>query len=144
MVYENINRLIKEKGWTKREFAQRLISLDATSKRTGERLGEKAIYAYLNGRSAIHVDLIPAIAEALQVSEQQLFERSPRIRQQLLNNLLQEPLTKEEQELICEACLKDLPETYQNVFELLPYASETVLTRFIETLSKLKEVGKGF
>ncbi len=144
MVYENINRLIEEKGWTKREFAQRLMSLDATSKRTGERLGEKAIYAYLNGRSAIHVDLVPAIAEALQVSEQHLFEMTPKIRQRLLSDLLQTPLTEEEKELICKTCLKESPNTYQQVFELLPYASETVLRRFIETLTKLKEVGKGF
>ena len=75
-VYEQINLIIEEKNLTKKEFAQRLLALEPRSKRTGETMSEKAVYAYLSGKSVINADLIPYIAEALDIPEQALFSET--------------------------------------------------------------------
>lgn len=42
-------------------------------KSTGEIPSEQTIYGYLNGKRELKVELIPHIAEVLEVSEQELF-----------------------------------------------------------------------
>jgi len=72
-VADKINYLLEEKNITKREFAQKLLSLEPRLDRTGKPPSESTIYGYLNGGREIKVELIPYIAEALQVTEQELF-----------------------------------------------------------------------
>jgi len=48
-VHNQINLLIEERNLTKREFAKKLIALEPKSKRTGEIMSEKTVYAYLSG-----------------------------------------------------------------------------------------------
>ena len=73
-VYEKINYLVSEKKITKKEFADKLLSLEPRLKQTGEIPSIQSIYRYLNGQREIKVELIPYIAEALGVKEQELFE----------------------------------------------------------------------
>lgn len=72
-VSDKINYLLVEKGISKREFAQKLLSLNPILDRTGKAPSESTVYGYLNGGREIKIELIPYIAEALNVSEQELF-----------------------------------------------------------------------
>jgi len=72
-VWEKINYLIEEKGFTKKAFISKLLILEPKLKSTGETPSASTINGYLYGKREIKVELIPYIAEALQVSEQELF-----------------------------------------------------------------------
>ncbi|MCH5322578.1 MAG: helix-turn-helix transcriptional regulator [Helicobacter sp.] len=75
-VAQRINELLKAKKISKREFAKRLIDLDMRTTKTGETPTESSVYAYLNGNIEIKADMIPFIAEALNVCEQELFTQN--------------------------------------------------------------------
>ncbi len=72
-VFEKINYLINEKNMTKKEFADKFLSLNPRLRTTGEAPSYSSIYGYLSGRREIKIELIPYIAEALNVKEQELF-----------------------------------------------------------------------
>jgi len=72
-VYEKINYLIKEKNMTKKEFVDKLLSLEPRLRLSGEKPSVQTVYRYLNGKRELKVELIPYIAEVLGVSEQELF-----------------------------------------------------------------------
>ncbi|NDJ26795.1 XRE family transcriptional regulator [Campylobacter sp. MIT 12-8780] len=72
-VYERINEILKAKKITKKELAQRLINLDMRANKTGEVPTFSSIYAYLNGNIDLKADMLPFIAEALGVCEQEFF-----------------------------------------------------------------------
>jgi transcriptional regulator with XRE-family HTH domain len=72
-VYEHINTILKQRGLTKRWFAKRLREYEPKLKSTGEIPTEKAIYGYLSGVSSIKIELIPYIAEVLNIDETNLF-----------------------------------------------------------------------
>ncbi len=72
-VFEKINYLISEKNMSKKEFADKFLSLNPRLRTTGEAPSYSSIYGYLSGRREIKIELIPYIAEALNVKEQELF-----------------------------------------------------------------------
>ena len=72
-VWEKINYLIEEKNLTKQEFATKLINLEPKLKRTGESPSTQTILGYLYGKRELKIELIPYIAEVLEVDEQELF-----------------------------------------------------------------------
>ena len=72
-IIEKINYLIKEKGLSKKAFAESLQNLQPALKSTGNPPNIQTIYGYLNGKRELKVELIPYIAEVLGVSEQELF-----------------------------------------------------------------------
>lgn len=88
-IHERISIIIQEQGLTKREFAQRLISLEPKLKTTGEIPTEKTIYKYLSGNIAIRIELIPYIAQALHITEQELFLTSPKERLAFFRKMVQ-------------------------------------------------------
>ena len=141
-VYEQINLILGERGLTKREFAKRLISLEPKSKRTGEIMREKAVYAYLNGKSVINADLIPYIADALQISEQSLFDDNAKVRARLIKYLLASA-SNAEKKIIEKFYLTELkPESYGNIIDLLPYASPSILEKIERTLLEMKSISE--
>ena len=73
-LFEKVNYLITEKGMSKKEFANKFLSLNPRLRTTGEAPSLSSIYNYLTGKREIKVELIPYIAEALEVKEQELFE----------------------------------------------------------------------
>ena len=114
-VYEQINLLLEEKKLTKKEFAQRLLALEPKSKRTGETMSEKAVYAYLSGKSVIDANLVPYIAEALDIPEQALFTEDSKVRMNLLRHLL-DTSTQKEKDIISSYYLeKVLPKAYGDI-----------------------------
>jgi transcriptional regulator with XRE-family HTH domain len=72
-VSEKINFLLTEKDMTKREFANKLLELEPRLEGTGKPPSESTVYGYLNGGREIKIELIPYIAEVLNISEQELF-----------------------------------------------------------------------
>ncbi|EJD3102662.1 helix-turn-helix transcriptional regulator [Campylobacter jejuni] len=72
-VVDRINEILKEKNISKKELANRLINLGMRANKTGEIPTLSSIYAYLNGNIDIKADMIPFIADALGVFEQELF-----------------------------------------------------------------------
>ncbi len=87
--YENITLLIKSKGFTRKEFAQNLINLQPNVNRLSETPTLSTIYGYLNGRINIPIDLIPFMAEVLDVTEQELFDTSSKTRKKCFKYFLQ-------------------------------------------------------
>ncbi len=72
-VWEKINYLLIEKSMSKKDFVDKLIALEPKLKQTGEIPSIQTFYRYLNNQREIKVELIPYFAEALNVSEQELF-----------------------------------------------------------------------
>jgi transcriptional regulator with XRE-family HTH domain len=72
-IIDKINYLIKEKNLQKKDFVKMLQSLEPRLKSTGEIPSEQTVYGYLNGKRELKVELIPYIAEVLEVSEEELF-----------------------------------------------------------------------
>ena len=98
-MHERINLLLKEKNLSKKEFAIKLRNLEPKLNNTLEIPSEKSIYAYLNGRVSIRIELIPYIAEVLEIPEQFLFDDSSRARKIFLKHILKD-ISNEEKELL--------------------------------------------
>lgn len=86
MVIDNINKLIKQKKWNKKIFAEKLINLSPVLKSTGETPSVKSIYAFLSGSRGFEIEMYPYIAKALNVSEQDLF--NPEAKEQIVKDEL--------------------------------------------------------
>lgn len=72
-VWEKINYILTEKNMSKKEFINKLMTLEPKIKRTGEIPSTHTILGYLYGKREIKIELISFIAEALGVEEQELF-----------------------------------------------------------------------
>lgn len=72
-VWEKINYIMQEKQISKKEFVQNLLALEPKLKTTGEIPSEQTIYRYISGKRELKVELIPYIAEVLNVNEGELF-----------------------------------------------------------------------
>ena len=139
-VYEKINLIIQEKGLTKREFAKRLIALEPKSNRTGEVMSEKTVYAYLNGKATINANLIPYIAEALDIAEQELFVDTKRNRIRYLKYILKDP-SNEEISVIKSHLKKDnLQKIEKELIELLPYIPKIMLEKLILKAKQIQTI----
>ena len=118
-VWEKINYLIKEKQMSKKEFIEKLLALEPKLKATDEIPSFTTINGYLYGRRELKVELIPYIAEVLNVSEQDLFTFDLEYAQNY--NYKQ---SKEVREIL----------------ELLPYAPIHVVIHIKEQLQKYKKL----
>jgi len=72
-VYEKINYLIEERNMSKKYFVNKLLELQPKLKSTGDIPSEQTIYRYLNAQRELKIELIPYIAEVLEVDEQEFF-----------------------------------------------------------------------
>jgi transcriptional regulator with XRE-family HTH domain len=86
-VYEKINDIIKKKNMTKREFANILRNLEPRLRSTDQAPLETTIYKYLNGQVSIPIEIISFIAEALDISEQELFDDSLKVKIKFLKSV---------------------------------------------------------
>ena len=144
--FERINQLLKINKLSKKEFSKKLLALEPELKNTGEIPSENTIYAYLNGRIGIKIELIPYIAEVLKVPEQLLFDDSAITRKMYLKHILA-TATNEEQEYI-KSHLQNSPDkkfeknkdNLNLVCELLKYAPEIFLDELKMTLKNYKDL----
>ena len=104
-IYERINQILKNKGLKKKDFLNRFLSLNPTLKSSGESPSIPSIYNYLSGNREIKAELIPFIAKALEVSEQELFlddDNSADLLKGLLNRQGQSSALNRKNQLIME------------------------------------------
>jgi transcriptional regulator with XRE-family HTH domain len=94
-LYERINEVLKEKKVSKKKFIDTFIALEPKLKSTGEIPLHTSVYAYLNGARELKVELIPYIAEALGITEQELFNDSEYTRLSYLKHIIKNPTQKE-------------------------------------------------
>jgi len=127
-VYENINKILLHRNITKRDFAKKLRAIEPKLKSTGEVPTEKAIYGYLNGTSNLKIELIPYIAEALNISEQELFTHKE-IKKDTL--YIKEPSVKYG---------KNNTQDMEKLISLLAYAPQPMMKELIEKLEKIKQI----
>ena len=130
-IYERINQILKNKGLKKKDFLNRFLSLNPTLQSSGESPSIPSIYNYLSGNREIKAELIPFIAKALEVSEQELFlddDNSADLLKGLLNRQGQSSALNRKNQLIME------------LLSLCEYASEPLLERILGVLEKNKEV----
>jgi len=73
-VKDKINYLLQEQNMSKRDFAKKLLAEEPKLLSTGKAPSESTIYGYLNGGREIKIELIPYIADVLNIKEQELFE----------------------------------------------------------------------
>jgi transcriptional regulator with XRE-family HTH domain len=73
-IIDNILRLLKKKNLTKKEFALKLIDFNPKVGIKSEPPSERTIYLYLQGKRELKADLLPYIADVLNIKEQELFE----------------------------------------------------------------------
>lgn len=138
--------MIREKKLNKKEFALKLIELEPKLKSTGEIPTIKAIYGYLSGTNAIKIELIPYIAEVLEIPEQILFDDSSRARKIYLKHILNS-ITAEEKQLLQSALCEKNPlanstpkDRYYKIQDLLIYAPEMFLHELESTLTQYKDL----
>ena len=145
-VYEIINLHLQEKGLTKKEFAQKLRSLEPKLRNTGEMPSEKSIYAYLTGRIGIKIELIPYIAEVLNIPEQLLFDDSSRTRKLYLKYILNSITSEEKNILKSKLCdKKDISTQVPKnrlfkIQDLLIYAPDIFLDQLENILKDYKDL----
>lgn len=119
-ILERINAILKSRNMSKRELARRIIALEYRAAKTGEIPTESSIYAYLNGTIELKADLLPYIAQALNIYEQELFSseaKSQKILQKIYRNNI---------------------ERYAEIIDLLEYVSPKTM----ETLEAILEKNK--
>lgn len=143
-IHEKIVDILRIKNISKRDFAKMLIEREVRSRRTGEVISEKVIYAYLNGTVSIRAEMIPAVCSVLGIIEQELFDESESKYIKLLHKILKNPTEFEKQTAFL--LLKDSSEhniiqntQFQKISELLDYAPPMVLKQIVATLEKYKE-----
>lgn len=117
-ILERINAILKSKNMSKRELARRIIALEYRAAKTGEIPTESSIYAYLNGTIELKADLLPYIAQALNIYEQELFSsetKSQKILQKIYRNNI---------------------ERYAEIIDLLEYVSPKTMETLEAILDK--------
>ena len=123
-VVQRINEILQERNISKRELAKRLINLDMKASRTGEIPTESSIYAYLNGNIEIKADMLPFIADALGVFEQDFFSDDKRQNDKILKRLYGDD---------------ELNYKYRDIIELLEYLSPKSLEILKGSLEQNKQ-----
>lgn len=116
-VWEKINYLLEEKEMPKQKFVSNLISLSPTLKATGNIPSTQTIYRYLNGKRELKIELIPYIAEVLNVTEQELFST--------------------DLEYATEYNIRYSKDA-REILDLLPYAPRSMIEHIKESLQKFK------
>ncbi len=157
-IQENINKLIKQKGMTRKEFAQKLLDLKPTVSRIKEVPSLSAIYSYLNGRINIPVELITYVADVLDVTEQELFDTTSKTRKRCFKHFLQNA-SKEELEYFShfinsqiknnvgvsyDKAIMDIQTTDKKIakfVELLPFAPIDFMDKVLEKLKEYERLG---
>ena len=158
-LYENLNTIIKSKSLTKRKFAEILRNLEPRLKSTGEAPSEKTIYKYLNGNINIPIELIPYIAEALNITEQELFDTSKQTILKLykyilknidnnqlsyLNQILNNNSTINASQITCSK--NNQKQTFHHkeeldkLISLLEFAPSSLIKRIILKLEEIKKI----
>lgn len=146
-VYEKINYIIKHKKMTKRSFAKILRDLEPRLKSTDQAPIETTIYKYLNGSVNIPIELISYIAEALNITEQELFDDSLKTKIKYLKHISKDSDQKEIEYLNKfiysnneQINITDHKQNIQKLISLLIYAPDIMIENIISKLEKIEKI----
>ncbi len=159
-VYEKINTLIKQQKLTKRAFSNNLRNLEPKLRITGETPSENTIYSYLTGRITIPIELISYIAEALNITEQELFSTDVKSRKkcfkyfienadyqelEYFNNFINSQITNNVninygKVVMNSNILKSKDEKIENFIILLEYAPANFMDKVLAKLEEYKKM----
>lgn len=157
-ISEKLTSIIKSKGLTKKEFAQKLIDLSPKVNRVGETPTLPTIYGYLNGRISIPVDLISYMAEALGICEQELFDTSLDSKRKFFSYIVEhssETELKHYKNILSNKLLLDMKniedcdaKTFEDknrykieeIMRNIKYAPTPFLDKLVELLKKYKDI----
>lgn len=150
-VYEKINEILKKKKLSKKSFSLKIIELEPKLRNTGEVPTINALYSYLSGDVSLRVELIPYIAEVLDIPEQILFDESTNARMKILKYITEDINSQEYNFLIDKLNLKNVSridkydnETINSINELFQYAPEPFLENILSTLKNFKALTDKF
>ena len=141
-VYEKINGILRNNNLSKKSFSLKLIELEPKLRNSGEIPTINALYSYLSGDVSLRVELIPYIAEVLDIPEQILFDDSNRARMKILKYILEDINSQEHNFLIDKLNSKETNTKSENVQkdiinsinDLLKYAPEPFLKNIEQAL----------
>ena len=147
-VYEKINEILKNNNLSKKAFSLKLIELEPKLRNTGEVPTINALYSYLSGDVSLRVELIPYIAEVLDIPEQILFDDSNRARMKILKYIIEDINSQERNFLISKLNIKEKNHENENIQkniinsinDLLKYAPEPFLKNIEHTLKDFKSL----
>ncbi len=151
-VYEKINEILRNNNLSKKSFSLKLIELEPKLRNTGEIPTINALYSYLSGDVSLRVELIPYIAEVLDIPEQILFDDSNRARMKILKYILEDINSQEHNFLIDKLNSKETNTKSENVQkdiinsinDLLKYAPEPFLKNIEQALKDFKSLSDKF
>lgn len=150
-VYEKINEILKKKKLSKKSFSLKIIELEPKLRNTGEVPTINALYSYLSGDVSLRVELIPYIAEVLDIPEQILFDESTNARMKILKYITEDINSQEYNFLIDKLNVKNISridkydnETINSINELFQYAPEPFLENILSTLKNFKALTDKF
>ncbi len=159
-VFERVNLIIKEQKITKRAFSNTLRSLEPKLKITGEIPSENTIYSYLSGRISIPIELLSYIADALHITEQELFDTTRKTRKRYFKYFIDNAEMEELEQFnsfVTSKITNNININYGHVFmgstnltdeklekfkELLEFAPQNFLDRVIKKLEEYRELGE--
>lgn len=150
-VYEKINELLREKKMSKKEFSTKLRNLEPKLKNTGEVPSEKAVYSYLSGYIGLKIELVPFIAEVLDIPEQILFDDSSYTRIKYMKHILKNMDTSEKsfiEETFCKNSVSkertQSQKEYSEIIDLLSYAPPAYIEKLKLSLKDFKSITDKF
>ena len=151
-VYEKINEILKKKKISKKSFSLKLIDLEPKLKNTGEVPTLNALYSYLSGDVSLRVELIPYIADVLDIPEQVLFDDSIQARMKILKYILDDISSQEYKYMINKLNTKKIEQENESsqkdvinsISDLLIYAPEPFLKNILSALKNFKTLSDKF
>jgi len=149
-IYEKVNMILKERRILKKDFVEKLLSLEPKLKSTNEIPTDKTIYSYLNGTINLKLELITYIAEVLDITEQELFDNSEESRLKYLKTILNNPTQKEIEYIKSKVISHDIISNkkidnyLEQIIYLLRYAPISFLEKLIKKLKELKKISDDF
>lgn len=126
IVVDKILEILHQKSISKKDFAKKLIDLNPKVGTKGEPPSERTIYLYLQGKREIKADLIPYIAEVLDIQEQELFKDNNNFYE---NTYIKEPTNN-----------YGYSTTQKELIALLPYIPEQMIQNFIKKAKEIKKI----
>ena len=153
-VYQTINLILKEKKLSKKDFTTKLQELlQSDSSITIKIPSEKSIYAYLNGKVSIKIELLPYISQVLDVPIEFLFSDDNNTKIALFKYIFKTELKPYELEYILKKLKIDTAlystisakqDIYKDIYNLLNYAPEQFLLKVQDTLNSYKKLTTDF
>jgi len=156
-ILHNILNFLEKENMSKKEFVTKLINLEPRVGFNSQVPSERTIYLYLQGKREIKADLIPYIADVLNITEQELFDTSSKSRKRcfkyflenasndeleqfnnFINSQIQNNININYGKVIMNS--KNRDEKIEKFIQLLDYAPKHFIDKVIKKLEEYKSL----